>query len=104
MLLLGYEEGTDLPAKHAEFAKTLEGQGYTLLGQCKTDSGQVGSQDFLKAPAEYVQVFTRTDTMLNVLFTKSLKVLEMSSDKCSFTDAAATLCKTLDGSRCSFED
>ena len=65
-----------------------------LVGRCKTDSGQVGSQEF---------VITRTDTMLNVLVSKSVRDLQMSSDKCSFTDAAAKLCKTLDGNHCSFE-
>jgi len=100
LLLLAYAEGTDLQARHEGFRTSLEGAGYTLVGTCKTDSGGIGSQDFIKAPAKHVQVFSRTDTMLNVLRAAKLMQLDMSPEPCSFTDAAAELCATLEGDVC----
>lgn len=104
MLIITYAKGVSDEELDAAYAKTIEGAGFTELASCKAD-GQPVSRDFIKAPAEHVQVFFRlagsdeAGPMLHVFH--SDKMLSLGGGEgCTFTDAAKVLCATLEPDRC----
>lgn len=105
MLIISYKETQDEKLDEL-FSKRIVGAGFTELSSCEID-GKPASRDFIKAPAEHVQVHFRvpgdgeSGPMLNVFYSK--KVVELSMpESCSFTDAAKELCASLDGDTCTF--
>ena len=104
MLLLTYDAGPSDAEIDAAYMKHLEAAGFTTLTECKIE-GEIISRDFIKSPAEHVQVFFRlpgsaeAGPMLHVFHTAKLRELG-GAENCSFTEAAKTLCKTLEADRC----
>ena len=92
------------------YAETITGQGFAKVLECKDAEGHVSAADYLKAPREHVQVFFRlrsrdeTGPMLHVFHTSKVAQLQTGGETCKFTDAAADLCKHLDGRVCSLTD
>lgn len=104
MLIITYAKGVSDEDLDAAYAKTIEGAGFTELAACVVD-GQPVSRDFIKAPAEHVQVFFRlpgsdeAGAMMHVFH--SDKLVELGGgEHCTFTDAAKELCASLEPDRC----
>ncbi len=104
MLIIAYKQGTAESDLDKAYTKTITGAGFTEVASCSAE-GAVVSRDFIKAPAEHVQVFFRlpgdgeTGPMINVFH--SDKLLQLGGGEgCSFTDAAKELCATLETDRC----
>lgn len=104
MLMIAYAKGTEDAKLDELYTKHLTGAGFTELANCQID-GEPGSRDFIKAPAEHVQVHFRlpgsaeAGPMLNVFHSK--KVMELTMPEgCVFSDAAKELCAELTDDSC----
>lgn len=104
MLLITYEPVVPDAKLMDIYAKHIEAAGFTRLTTCEID-GEPVSADFVKAPAEHVQVYVRLPSkgdngpMLHLFHSAKLHQLG-GAENCEFTDAAQELCATLEDTRC----